>query len=506
MADLAEVIDAFDRVVANAAESAPKEAVEKAARVGRRARHRRGYLGDTVVVALAGGTGSGKSSIINALAGEEVARTGALRPTTSRPLAWIPANPEPGVIRLLDDIGIDERVGQDAHDWLVVIDLPDTDSVAIEHRQTVARMLPEVDAVVWVMDPEKYQDRVLHTEHLAPLAEYAEQFLFVLNQVDRLAPHEVDALLMDLRSSLVADGITDPVVIPTAADPENSPPEGVDDLILALRGLGDAKGVVHRKLMTDLSLGVDELADAAGVAGGRGTGFTAAWDAVLGEASTAVTDDVVGESVLAGAARTGRSSYRAAMSLFRRRLSGGTVELSGRLTGGPGAIRAVRRLDSFVSDLAGRVDGDTAVEIRRVGAVIDEAVTAAVDTVAYGETVTLPSPPGWTAGLAWLRRVAAVVAIVAGFWLFDTVRSGGELLVPATVVFAAILLVVIPGAVGASVGGRQAARLVRDQRQALSRSVSRELDRRLGRPLRDVLRKRAGLAAAVAEFSLLLER
>lgn len=506
MADLAEVIDAFDRVVANAAESAPREVVEKAAQVGRRARHRRGYLGDTVVVALAGGTGSGKSSMINALAGEDVARTGALRPTTSRPLAWIPANPEPGVIRLLDDIGIDERVGQDIHDWLVVIDLPDTDSVASEHRQTVARMIPEVDAVVWVMDPEKYQDRVLHTDHIAPLADYADQFLFVLNQVDRLAPHEVDALLADLRSSLRADGIADPVVIPTAADPEFGPPEGIDDLVLALRGLGDAKGVVHRKLMKDLSLGVDELASAAGVTGGRGTGFTAEWETVLNDAAAAVTDDVVGDPVLAGAARTGRSSYRAAMSLFRRRLSGGTVELSKRITGGQGAMRAVRRLDSYVSDLAGRVDGDTAAEIRRVGGAIDEAVTAAVDTVAYGETITLPSPPGWTAGLAWLRRVAAVVAVVAGFWLFDTVRSGGELLIPAAVAFGGLLLVIIPGAVGASIGGREAARLVKDQRQALSRSVSRELDRRLGRPLRDVLRKRAGLAAAVAEFSLLLER
>ncbi|MGF1664783.1 MAG: GTPase, partial [Acidimicrobiia bacterium] len=456
MAELGEMIDAFDRVVAMAVESAPIEAVEAAAIVGRRARSRRGYLGGTVVVALAGGTGSGKASMINAFAGEEVARTGALRPTTSQPLAWVPANPEPGVIRLLDDIGVTERIGQDVHDWLVVIDLPDTDSVATEHRAIVARLLPEVDAVVWVMDPEKYQDRVLHAEHLSPLAAHQDQFLFVLNQIDRIRPEEVPALVEDLRSSLRADGISDPVIIPTAADPTSGPAEGIAELVSALRGLGDAKMVVQRKLLTDLAIAADGLAGAAGVTGGRGTGFAGEWEALVGEISEKVAQDVVGPGVLDEAARVGRSTHRAAVSILRRRLQSGIVNLSERAVGGPGAMNAVRRLDGYLADLASRVEGDTAQEVRRVAGSIDQAVSSSVDTVAFGEAVTLPTPGPWTATLSWLRRVAAVVAVVSGLWLFDTVRASADLVLPVTVLLVALVAVVVPGVIAAAMGGRQA--------------------------------------------------
>jgi putative protein kinase ArgK-like GTPase of G3E family len=68
--DLRDAIDLFDRAVAGAAGVAPPDEVEHAARVARRVRSRRGYAGSTVVVALAGGTGSGKSSMVNALAGD----------------------------------------------------------------------------------------------------------------------------------------------------------------------------------------------------------------------------------------------------------------------------------------------------------------------------------------------------------------------------------------------------------------------------------------------------
>ena len=57
MPDLRDLIDRFDRLVATAEGLVPEPALEAAARVGRRARDRRGFLGDTVVVALAGGTG-----------------------------------------------------------------------------------------------------------------------------------------------------------------------------------------------------------------------------------------------------------------------------------------------------------------------------------------------------------------------------------------------------------------------------------------------------------------
>ena len=58
---------------------------------------RNALAGDHTVIALAGATGSGKSSLFNALAGQELARIGATRPTTSTPSAAVwgddPAGP-----------------------------------------------------------------------------------------------------------------------------------------------------------------------------------------------------------------------------------------------------------------------------------------------------------------------------------------------------------------------------------------------------------------------------
>ncbi|CAM5423474.1 Putative GTPase OS=Streptomyces violarus OX=67380 GN=FHS41_003698 PE=4 SV=1 [Streptomyces violarus] len=69
---------------------------------------------------------------------------------------------------------------------LVLIDLPDHDSAAVQHRERVDRILALVDAVIWVVDPEKYADAVLHERYLRPLAGHAEVMFVVLNQTDRL--------------------------------------------------------------------------------------------------------------------------------------------------------------------------------------------------------------------------------------------------------------------------------------------------------------------------------
>ncbi|MDH4117033.1 MAG: 50S ribosome-binding GTPase [Acidimicrobiia bacterium] len=506
MPDLLDAIDAFDRVVAAAAESAPTAAVVAAGAVARRVRARRGYAGSTVVVALAGGTGSGKSSMINALAGEEVALSGALRPTTSEPLAWIPVNPEPGVIRLLDDIGIDDMIGQDRNDWLAVIDLPDTDSIELSHRQTVARLLPEVDAVVWVLDPEKYQDRVLHRDHLAPLADYQGQFVFVINQIDRVAESEIPAMVADLRASLSDDGIHDAVILTTAADPVAGPPQGIDDLVLALRSLGDAKAVVHRKLVTDLAGAAGAVAEAAGVVGGRGTGFSSEWDEILAGVAEGITDDVVDAALIRKATRLGRSAHGRAMSVIRPRLAPVVVELTGRLEGGRGSVEAIRRLDTYVTELARRLEGETAEAVRAVGIHVDDAVESAAETVSVGETIAIPAPAGWMRSLAWLRRVALLSLVGAVLWVVDAVRTGADLTIPVVVAVAALAGMAIPAFVGRTIGGREAARVARHQRGAIARAVAREIDRRVGRPLRDALRRRAGVAAALAEFELVMNQ
>ncbi|MGW2837944.1 GTPase [Streptomyces sp. NPDC001493] len=166
------------------------------------------------VVALAGATGSGKSSLFNALAGAQISDTGVKRPTTSSPIAcsWTD-----GAAGLLDRLAIPGRLRRRPHSGtaaadaalqgLVLVDLPDHDSAAAGHREQVDRVLALVDAVIWVVDPEKYGDAALHERYLRPLAGHAEVSFVVLNQIDRLPGEAADLVLDDLRRLLDEDGM-----------------------------------------------------------------------------------------------------------------------------------------------------------------------------------------------------------------------------------------------------------------------------------------------------------
>ncbi|GGW28802.1 YfjP family GTPase [Streptomyces xantholiticus] len=165
------------------------------------------------VVAIAGATGSGKSALFNALAGVRIAETGLRRPTTSAPIActW-----SEGAAGLLDRLAIPGRLrrkplaggdGDEQLHGLVLVDLPDHDSAVVRHREQVERVLALVDAVIWVVDPEKYADAALHERYLRPLAGHAEVTFVVLNQIDRLPGEATDQVLDDLRRLLDEDGI-----------------------------------------------------------------------------------------------------------------------------------------------------------------------------------------------------------------------------------------------------------------------------------------------------------
>ena len=152
------------------------------------------------VVALAGATGSGKSSLFNALSGEDVSagracagrrprrRTPRLGLGRRRRRCWtgseVPRRHAAGAARL----------ARTRLDGLVLLDLPDHDSVAVEHRLEADRLVELVDLLVWVLDPQKYADAALHERYLRPLAGHADVTLVVLNQVDRLTRPPATAL------------------------------------------------------------------------------------------------------------------------------------------------------------------------------------------------------------------------------------------------------------------------------------------------------------------------
>jgi GTP-binding protein EngB required for normal cell division len=219
------------------------------------------YPEDVLVVALAGGTGSGKSSLFNALCDEELVDVGGVRPTTSHPAAAIPESVGSSLDGYLDRLGVAERHVYDGS-RLCLIDLPDTDSVELEHRHRVDTLLPLVDVVVWVTDPEKYRDARLHQEYLAPLSEYSAQFVFVLNQADRLTASQADEVGDDLRAALEEDGVEEARVVMTAAAPPAGPPIGLESVLDALDSKRQSS--LYGKLLTDLAATSRRLESVAG--------------------------------------------------------------------------------------------------------------------------------------------------------------------------------------------------------------------------------------------------
>lgn len=237
--------------------------------------------GGRTVVSLAGATGSGKSSLFNVLAGDEVVQTGVRRPTTSTATAAIWGEEDAG--GLLDWLGVPRRFQVDAEDGgrleagfdhgvggsetagdqtdlngLVLVDLPDFDSTAAAHRVEADRMLQRSDVFVWVTDPQKYADARLHEEYLATLRHHESVMLVVLNQVDRVHDEaSVQRIAADLRSLVVADGAGDFEVIATSARMGT----GVAELRAAIGEVVAARNAAERRLTGDIkarSLGLLE--------------------------------------------------------------------------------------------------------------------------------------------------------------------------------------------------------------------------------------------------------
>ncbi|GAA2014202.1 GTPase family protein [Microbacterium ulmi] len=200
---------AVDAVHARLADGVLQPARTTLSRAGERAQ----LSAEHTVVALAGATGAGKSTVFNLLVGADLARTSRQRPTTSLPLAAVAEHPEiaAGSAMLLEWLGVHERhelaVSPRHPDGLVLLDLPDHDSIVAEHRLRADHVTERADLLVWITNPQKYADAVLHSRYLAPLAGHGDSVVVVLNQLDRLTPDEARTCLADLERLVRADGL-----------------------------------------------------------------------------------------------------------------------------------------------------------------------------------------------------------------------------------------------------------------------------------------------------------
>ncbi|USQ75487.1 GTPase [Ornithinimicrobium cryptoxanthini] len=215
-------------------------------------RQRWALKGSRTVVALAGATGSGKSSLFNALAGEDVSSIGVRRPTTSKAAAAIWGASD-DASELLDWLGIDKRhhVADDSGtlDGLILVDLPDFDSTEVAHRQEADRILERSDVFVWVTDPQKYADARLHNEYLAPLQDHDTVMLVVLNQIDRIQdPGGAERIKADLAKLVAADGAGEFDVIGTSARLR----DGLAELRGAIGEVVARRNAAEQRLVGDL--------------------------------------------------------------------------------------------------------------------------------------------------------------------------------------------------------------------------------------------------------------
>jgi GTP-binding protein EngB required for normal cell division len=220
------------------------------------------------VVALAGGTGSGKSTLFNALAGANFSPAGVTRPTTRHSHACVWGME--GAAPLLDWLSVQRRhryarasaldKGETSLGGLLLLDLPDHDSVVSGSAAMVDRLVKLTDMLVWVLDPLKYADASVHQRYLVPLAGHAAVTTVVLNKSDTLSPEEADDCAADLRRLLDAEGLMETQVLVTSATTS----AGLDELKAVLAVAVAARRAASDRIAADIDALLERFAVYAG--------------------------------------------------------------------------------------------------------------------------------------------------------------------------------------------------------------------------------------------------
>src|SRR5580704_9562696 len=208
------------------------------------------------MVALAGGTGSGKSSLFNRLSGAEFSTVGVTRPVTSeaRACVWGVGGSGP----LLEWLGIPRRYryarssaldrGEQSLNGLVLVDMPDHDSVMGHATDLVDKLVGLSDLMIWVLDPQKYADAAVHRRFLVPLAGHSEVVAVVLNQADLLSAGQIEDCVHDLRRLLDSEDLEDVQILVTSAKTG----DGIEELRKLLINTVSARKAAAARISADV--------------------------------------------------------------------------------------------------------------------------------------------------------------------------------------------------------------------------------------------------------------
>ncbi|WP_413450854.1 GTPase [Georgenia phoenicis] len=440
---------------------------------------------DRTVVALVGGTGSGKSSLFNAISGLRFADVGAIRPTTDRAAACVWGGP---ATELLDFLEVSEhrRIGREsvldadeerALHGLVLLDMPDHDSVAEAHADQVDRLLPLVDMLIWVVDPQKYADHALHDRYLRALADRQEAMLVLVNQADTIPAAAVPRVVESVRELLRADGLDRVEVITTSA-------------VTGL-GVADVREVLARTVARSSTAARTAEAEVAAVAR-RLRAAVGADEPSLGAAEV---DAAAGELSRAGGVASVADSVRAALVRVR---SSALARPEPPATGAVEAVRG-RWLTAATTGLPERWERAVTQAVP-TAETLRESVTAAVEGVPLPD-VRRPGLLALHVGglvLAALGAVALVLGALGALGAADL--PGGVLLA----VGAGLVVLGVVGLVAARVSrGSQGERAAAQYRRQVEERVGEVVRQELAAPTVAVLERhrtlRLALDAAAAQ-------
>jgi GTP-binding protein EngB required for normal cell division len=505
--DIGARIEGLDTAARSARGRLDDTLVEEAQDLVDRAAGRLRLSAGHTVVAIAGATGSGKSSTFNALTGLELSAVGVRRPTTSWASACVWGRD--GADELLEWLGIPprhqttrdsmldngRRESASELDGVVLLDLPDHDSTEVSHHLEVDRLVALADLLVWVLDPQKYADAAIHDRYLAPSAEHQDVILVVLNQIDTVPEERRQSMLDDIRRLLDADGLDRVPVLAVSAR------EGT--------GIAELKSEIARRAADKLATSARVDADVKGVAGRISAASGSAPTRALSAERVRALDDAFAEAAgvptvveaveRSTRMRVGRATGWPVVSLIsgvkpdpvkRLQLDFGDDgrELSGRArTALPEATQVQRaRVDAEVRALADDIsDGLTqpwVSAVRRASTSrldeLGDRLDAALASTHLGGS-RLPVWAGAVRVLQWLLVVATVAGLVwtgvlAGSGKLqdgDTVRVGGVALGLILLVGGLVLGIVI-GLVCRVVAGGTARRRAADADERLRASVS----------------------------------